>query len=96
MLAEWVEPEVVGEDRISHGDVAGDALVEAALGEDAEGTGEVLFAVKAVFFGGEVRRVFADFEFFARRGFAEGGDGAVVFGVVVVDIEGRSHGDALR
>lgn len=41
---------MVGLDGVADGDVARDALVEAARGEDAEGGGEVLFAVEL--FGG--------------------------------------------
>jgi hypothetical protein len=44
---EWLT-EVVGQDGIADGDVAGDTLVEAAVGEDAERRGEVLLAVEAL------------------------------------------------
>lgn len=44
---EGVEPEVVGEDWVAEGDVAGYAFVE-----DAEGGCEVLFPVEAFFFEG--------------------------------------------
>ena len=65
MLAERVEPEVVREDRVADTNVPSYAFIEAALGEDAKGTGEVLFAVEAVLFGGEVGGVLADLEFLA-------------------------------
>lgn len=45
--------------------MASDAFVEAAVGEYAEGGGEVLFAVEALFLEGVEFRVCADFEAFA-------------------------------
>jgi hypothetical protein len=48
--AERVDPEVVLLDRVAHGDVTGDAFVEAALGEEAERGREAALAVQALFF----------------------------------------------
>ena len=45
---ERVDPEVVGELGVAHGDVAGDALAEAEAAEDAQRAGELLLAVQAL------------------------------------------------
>ena len=56
-LDERVDPEVVRELGVAHGDVSGDALAEAAAAEDAQRTGELLLAVEALLLdGGERRR----------------------------------------
>lgn len=68
-----VQPEVVRQDRVAHANVARDALVVAAVGEDAEGGRQVLFAVLALFLRG-VAGVGADLEGAAGVGLAEGLD----------------------
>ena len=54
--AERVDPEVVGELGVAHGDVAGDALAEAEAAEDAQRAGELLLAVEALLLDGVERR----------------------------------------
>ena len=49
--AEGVDPEVIGELRISGRDVPGDALFEAQLAEDPKGASQALLAVEAFLFG---------------------------------------------
>jgi len=49
--AERVHPETVGPLGIARSDVAGDAFVEAELGEEAKGSGEALLAMTALFGG---------------------------------------------
>lgn len=39
---------MVGEDGVSHRDMASDALVESTVGKDAEGGSQVLLAVEAL------------------------------------------------
>ena len=48
LTAERVDPEVVGELGVAHGDVPGDALAEAEPAEDAQRAGELLLAVQAL------------------------------------------------
>ena len=46
LLAERVDPEVVGELGVAHGDVAGDAFAEPEAPEDAQRAGQLLLAVE--------------------------------------------------
>ena len=54
--AERVDPEVVGELRIAHRDVAGDALAESEPTEDPQRAGELAAAVVALLLDGRERR----------------------------------------
>ena len=54
-IAERVDPEVVEPLGVARGDVAGDALVEAELAEQAEGGGEALLAVPPLLVDGRER-----------------------------------------
>ena len=47
--AERVDPEMVGPFRVAHGDVAGGAMVEAVMGEEAQAGGEAAFTEQADF-----------------------------------------------
>ena len=51
-LAERVDPEVVGQLRVAGGDVPGDALLVAEVGEEPEGGGQALLAVEALLLHG--------------------------------------------
>ena len=55
-LAERVDPEQLGELRVAHRDVAGDALAEPELAEDAQRAGELRLAVGALLLDGRERR----------------------------------------
>ena len=50
--AEQVDPEVVGELGVAHGDVAGDAFAEPEAAEDAQRPGELLLAVESLVLDG--------------------------------------------
>ena len=43
-----IDPEMVGQLRVPHGDVAGGAVIETQLAEHPESTGETLLAVQAL------------------------------------------------
>ena len=56
LIAERVDPEVVGELGIADGDVPGHAFAEAEPAEDAQRAGELLLAVQALVLHGRERR----------------------------------------
>jgi hypothetical protein len=75
MHAEGVDPEAIGMFGVACGDVAGDAFAETEFGEEAEGGGETLLAVKAFFGrGGEGGRFrcAGDFDLGGEGGFRHG------------------------
>src|SRR3954470_16900055 len=53
---ERVDPERVRLDRVTRGDMTGDALLKAELREQPEAGGEALLAVQALLLGGVERR----------------------------------------
>jgi hypothetical protein len=48
--SERIHPEMIGQNRVARGNVAGDSFAETECSEQAERSGEALFAVQALFF----------------------------------------------
>ena len=50
--AKWVDPKVVSQFGVAHGDVAGNAFTKTHTTENTQGAGEARLAIDALFFKG--------------------------------------------
>ena len=93
--SEWVYPKVIRKLGVAHGDVPGDAFAEAQSPEHAQGTGQFLFALGALFFDGALRLGADVDEFFGREGDAVNDfGGTCMFGDCHIPRLGRYDGYA--
>lgn len=83
---------MVCKNRIAHGDVASDSLVETTVGKDAERGCQVLLAIDALSLEGLELWIRSYPQVLARRGLAKGAGLLILCRVLVKDGKCWSHG----
>lgn len=83
--------EMIGQDRISNGDMTRNTFIEASVGEHPERGSEMLFPVESLFLQRLELWVRADSQFLAGSGGPQGTNGDVGGRRGIINVESRSH-----